>query len=49
MAGLDAARAPEEAAALAEELFQRYERHVAADPAKHGMDYVHSYLCMSKE
>lgn len=41
-------RSPAEAAALADEMFARYEARVAADPDNHAMDYVHSYLHMSR-
>merc|ERR1719193_413780 len=37
-------RSPEDAAALVDELFERYSARVAADPDNHAMDYVHSYL-----
>ena len=34
--------------ALVDEFYQRYEDMVAADPAGHAMDYVHSYLAIEK-
>jgi len=39
---------PAEAAAIADEMFARYEARVAADPDNHAMDYVHSYFHASK-
>jgi len=30
-------------------MFARYEVRVAEDPSRHAMDYVHSYLHMSKQ
>ena len=38
----------EEAHALTDEMYARYEARVASDPAQHAMDYVHSYLHVSK-
>ena len=38
-----------DAAALADEMFKRYEARVAANPADHAMDYVHSYLHIAKD
>ena len=35
--------APAEAAAMADEMFARYEARVAEDPNNHARDYVHSY------
>ena len=40
--------APAEAAAMADEMFARYEARVAEDPNNHAMDYVHSYFHASK-
>ena len=40
--------APAEAAAMADEMFARYEARVAEDPGNHAMDYVHSYFHASK-
>ena len=37
-----------EAAAMADEMFARYEARVAEDPGNHAMDYVHSYFHASK-
>ena len=37
-----------EAAAMADDMFGRYEARVAADPSQHAMDYVHSYLHVAK-
>ena len=41
---LDAARGAAEKRGIVDELFTRYAAAVAASPADHGMDYVHSYL-----
>lgn len=41
--------APEEAAAMVDDMFARYEARVALDPANHAMDYVHSYLHMERQ
>jgi hypothetical protein len=38
-----------EAAVLTDELFARYTARVAAAPADHAMDYVHSYVQVAKE
>mmetsp|Transcript_6788 Transcript_6788/g.15027 ORF Transcript_6788/g.15027 Transcript_6788/m.15027 type:complete len:382 (-) Transcript_6788:349-1494(-) len=46
--GLSAERPAAEKAALADELFQRYEQEVAAAPELHGMDYVHCYMHIEK-
>jgi len=37
-----------EADSLVDEMFRRYEARVAADPANHAMDYVHSYFHAAK-
>ena len=39
---------PEKAAALADEMFARYEARVAEAPQDHAMDYVHSYIHVGK-
>jgi SAM-dependent methyltransferase len=49
VAGLDAARPPQDKAAIVDEFYHRYERRVAANPKGHGMDYVHIYLVARKE
>jgi hypothetical protein len=41
-------KTPAEAAAMADDMFGRYEARVAADPSQHAMDYVHSYLHVAK-
>jgi pyruvate kinase len=41
-------KTPVEAAAMADDMFGRYEARVAADPSQHAMDYVHSYLHVAK-
>lgn len=46
--GLDAARAPEEKAAIIDEFYGRYQAMVAASPDGHAMDYVHIYLVCRK-
>jgi hypothetical protein len=38
-----------EAAAMTEEMFARYTERVAAAPADHAMDYVHSYLQVERQ
>ena len=42
-------KSPAEAAAMADDMFSRYEARVAAAPADHAMDYTHSYLHITKE
>lgn len=39
---------PPKAAEMAEEMFRQYEARVAVNPTNHAMDYVHSYLHISK-
>ena len=38
----------QKAEALADEMFDRFEARVAADPANYAMDYVHSYFHATK-
>ena len=40
--------APDVAAKMADDLFERYEARVALAPEKHAMDYTHSYVHASK-
>ena len=42
-------KSPAEAAAMADDMFSRYEARVAAAPADHAMDYTLSYLHIIKE
>ncbi|MGZ0217878.1 MAG: SAM-dependent methyltransferase, partial [Acidimicrobiales bacterium] len=49
MNALDASRLPEERSVIVDSFYQRYQDHVAADPAGHAMDYVHIYLTCRKE
>ena len=42
-------KSPAEAAAMVDDMFDRYAARVAADPSQHAMDYVHSYLHAAKE
>ncbi len=42
-------RAPAERDAIIEDYYGRYEALVRAEPAGHGMDYVHCYLVIRKE
>ncbi|KAJ1624275.1 S-adenosyl-L-methionine-dependent methyltransferase [Pavlovales sp. CCMP2436] len=46
--GLDAARSEDERDAIVNELFERYTQAVAHAPDDHAMDYVHSYIHLSK-
>lgn len=48
VAGLDAARAPADKAAVIDEFYNRYQARVAGNPHGHGMDYVHIYLVVAK-
>jgi len=49
VAGAEACgKAPADAAAMVDEMFRRYEARVAAAPAEHAMDYVHSYVHAAK-
>lgn len=41
-------RPPEQAQALVDAFYQRYEDHVAAAPAGHAMDYIHIIVVMEK-
>lgn len=47
MTALDG-RPREEAAALVDAFYRRYEEHVAADPAGHAMDYIHIAVVIEK-
>lgn len=48
-AGLDPSRSEEERTGLVDEMFERYRQQVEARPTQNGMDYVHSYLSMTKK
>ena len=47
--GLSPNRPPAERQHILDEFFSRYERLVAADPAGHGMDYIHIHTVCVKE
>jgi len=49
LAGLGAHRTNEEKNALVDALFEGYVQRIAANPDKHGMDYVHSHLTLEKQ
>jgi hypothetical protein len=45
---LDPARPADERAHIVDDFYRSYEDVVAADPHRHGMDYVHCYLAIEK-
>jgi hypothetical protein len=47
-AGLDSSRSQQERADIIEQYYGRYHQRVLADPAGHGMDYVHAYMTISR-
>ena len=49
LGGLDPARGGAERQAIMDEFYGRYQRAVAAAPAGHAMDYVHTYMVCRKE
>jgi len=48
LGGLDAGRPPAERQAIIDRFYANYEARVQADPAGHGMGYVHAYLTIAR-
>ncbi|CAE7248334.1 IAMT1 [Symbiodinium sp. KB8] len=49
VSGLSESRPVEERNAIVEEFWGKYEAAAAADPAAHGMDYIHAFIVVRKE